>query len=189
MAYQPSRSPFAPAQQDSFYSNSRNGLRGYGLSNQPIPLSNKVNGYFEKDRTLPLYKDKPFFQPRRTGPRRRWRPFFYILVGCSLVFLMYYNFYLSAWSGLQSNDKGVELWKWAQTLEDGKVSESSDWTERREKVRDAFIVSWEGYEQNAWGRLHKNYGELALLTFSQDMISIALYQMSTRSQRAGDWAG
>ncbi|CAI7633309.1 unnamed protein product [Penicillium bialowiezense] len=151
MAYQPSRSPFAPAQQDSFYQNSRNGLRGYGLSNQPIPLSNKVNGYFEKDRTLPLYKDKPFFQPRRTGPRRRWRPFFYILVGCSLVFLLYYNFYLSAWSGLQSNDKGEELWKWAQTLEDEKVSESSDWTARREKVRDAFIVSWEGYEQNAWG--------------------------------------
>ncbi|CAG8129739.1 unnamed protein product [Penicillium salamii] len=151
MAYQPSRSPFAPAQQESFYQNSRNGLRGYGLSNQPIPLSNKVNGYFEKDRTLPLYKDKPFFQPRRTGPRRRWRPFCYILLGCSMVFLLYYNFYLTTWSGLQSNDRGVELWKWAQTLEDEKSSESSDWAERREKVRDAFIVSWEGYEQNAWG--------------------------------------
>ncbi|KAJ5254871.1 hypothetical protein N7497_007655 [Penicillium chrysogenum] len=158
MAYQPSRSPlpsrspFAPAQQDGFYGNPRSGLRGYGLSNQPIPLSNKVNGYFEKDRTLPLYKDKPFFAPRRTGPRRRWRPFLNLLGVCTVLFLLYYNFYLRTWSGLQSNDKGVELWKWAQTLEDGKTSgDLSDWTARREKVRDAFIVSWEGYEKNAWG--------------------------------------
>ena len=72
---------------------------------------------------------------------------------CTVLFLLYYNFYLRTWPGLQSNDKGVELWKWAQTLEDGKTSgDSSDWTARREKVRDAFIVSWEGYEKNAWGR-------------------------------------
>lgn len=153
MAYQPSRSPFAPAQQDGFYGNPRTGLRGYGLSNQPIPLSNKVNGYFERDRTLPLYKDKPFFSPRRTGPRRRWRPFLNVLGVCTILFVLYYNFYLRTWSGLQSNDKGVELWTWAQTLEEGKTSgDLSDWTARREKVRDAFIVSWEGYEKNAWGR-------------------------------------
>lgn len=93
-----------------------------------------------------------------------------------MVFLLYYNFYLTTWSGLQSNDRGVELWKWAQTLEDEKSSESSDWAERREKVRDAFIVSWEGYEQNAWGRSCNRCG-WTLLTFKQDMTSTGLYQM------------
>ncbi|KAJ5550640.1 hypothetical protein N7535_001414 [Penicillium sp. DV-2018c] len=152
MAYQPSRSPFAPAQQDGYYGSPRTGLRGYGLSNQPIPLSNKGNSYFEKDHTLPLYKDKPFFAPRRTGPRRRWGPFLKLLGVCTVLFVLWYNFYLPTWSGLQSNDKGVELWKWAQTLEGEKSSgDLSDWTARREKVRDAFIVSWEGYEKNAWG--------------------------------------
>lgn len=26
-----------------------------------------------------------------------------------------------------------------------------DWDERRERVKDAFILSWDGYEQYAWG--------------------------------------
>jgi len=27
-----------------------------------------------------------------------------------------------------------------------------DWERRRDKVRDAFIVSWDGYEKYAWGK-------------------------------------
>lgn len=41
-----------------------------------------------------------------------------------------------------------------QTLEDSSASEKSvDWSARREKVREVFQVSWEGYEKEAWGML------------------------------------
>jgi mannosyl-oligosaccharide alpha-1,2-mannosidase len=42
-----------------------------------------------------------------------------------------------------------------QTLDDSSVSEKHvDWNARREKVREAFQVSWEGYEKEAWGKAH-----------------------------------
>jgi mannosyl-oligosaccharide alpha-1,2-mannosidase len=59
---------------------------------------------------------------------------------------------MPAWQGSESSDVGAELWKWAQTLDDESPSTSNvDWNARREKVRDAFVVSWQGYEKDAWG--------------------------------------
>lgn len=53
-----------------------------------------------------------------------------------------------------SGDKGVELWKWLQTLEGGSsLKEEPNWESRREKVRDTFLVSWDGYEKEAWGKM------------------------------------
>lgn len=58
------------------------------------------------------------------------------------------------------------MWKWLQSLgdptteiEDGQ-HQSIDWNARREKVRDAFIISWDGYEQHGWGvfPFNKSYG-------------------------------
>lgn len=54
--------------------------------------------------------------------------------------------------------KGEELWRWMQSLgeEDDAgggwgSAKKVDWGARRERVRDAFIVSWDGYERDAWG--------------------------------------
>lgn len=55
--------------------------------------------------------------------------------------------------------KGGDLWSWAQSFEHGEAEKSSgwkgsgiDWAARREKVRDAFMVSWDGYAKYGWGK-------------------------------------
>ncbi|KAJ5157508.1 Mannosyl-oligosaccharide 1-2-alpha-mannosidase [Penicillium canariense] len=144
--------PFAASPFQDNRSRSNQGLAGLGVSTGQAGLSGKVGGFFDNnDRTLPMYKDKPYFTPKRTAPRRRWRPLL-VLGVCVLTFLWYYKSSMPLWPGSDSSDKGAELWKWAQTLDDESPSkERVDWNARREKVREAFIVSWEGYERDAWG--------------------------------------
>lgn len=134
--------------------NSRTGLAGLGLSSNSAGLSNKLGGFFEQDRPLPMYKDKPQFAPRRTAPRKKWRPLLALLGLCALAYLFYNQSTIPTWQRSGSYDKGAELWNWMQTLEDSSASEKSvDWSARREKVREVFQVSWEGYEKEAWGML------------------------------------
>lgn len=130
----------------------RGSLAGLGLS------TSKVGGFFESDRTLPMYKDKPYFKPRRTAPRRRWRYIGAVLVLCTLLFYWYNRSSLPLPSGSDARDKGQQLWKWMQTLDD-EPSTKVDWETRRDRVRDAFLVSFEGYEKEAWGNkiLEKAY--------------------------------
>lgn len=145
-ASQHAQSHFRPANQ-----NPRGGLAGLGLSSTSADLSNKVNSFFDRDRTLPMYKDKPF-APRRTT-RRRWKRLTGILGLCALVLLWYYyRPAVPSWQGSDSSDKGLGLWEWAQTFQDEPSKGPVDWNARREKVRDAFIVSWDGYEKEAWGK-------------------------------------
>lgn len=62
--------------------------------------------------------------------------------------------------GLKSSEatRDADLWSWMQSFggslsEGGKVgkTKSIDWEARREKVRDAFIVSWDSYAEHGWG--------------------------------------
>ncbi|KAL2828697.1 glycoside hydrolase [Aspergillus cavernicola] len=157
--YPPSRSPSEKYWQAS-RSPGANGLGGYGLS-QSAGVTNNLNNFFSGDRTLPMYKDKPYFAPRRTGPRLRRRR---VLSGGVIVFVLvslwYYITGFSGWNRppwTPDSQKGEELWMWVQSIEtteqgyDGTAPRNVDWISRREKVRDAFIVSWDGYEQYAWG--------------------------------------
>lgn len=114
-----------------------------------------MGGFLRNERTLPMYKDKPYFSPRRTAPRKRLGAFLKVLGLCALVLLWYcYSSRTPSWRGPGSGDKGVELWKWLQTLEgDSSLKEKPDWELRREKVREAFLVSWDGYEKEAWGKM------------------------------------
>ncbi|KAL4921546.1 glycoside hydrolase [Aspergillus aurantiobrunneus] len=157
-AYPTSRSP-----SDKYWQASRspnpNGLGGYGFS-QPAGVANNLNNFFSGERTLPMYKDKPYFAPRRTGPRLRRRR---VLQGVAVVFVLVSLWYIitgsnnpprSPWK--HDTVKGEQLWRWVESLEsekpyDGTPVKNIDWEARREKVRDAFIVSWDGYEQYAWG--------------------------------------
>ncbi|KAJ5215021.1 Mannosyl-oligosaccharide 1-2-alpha-mannosidase [Penicillium chermesinum] len=129
-------------------SSPRSGLAGLGLSS-------KAGGIFHTERTLPMYKDKPYFQPRRTAPRRGWKRAFGVLGICTLglFWFLYTSKDLSVVQVPESSaaDKGAELWSWMQTLKDEKPVKKPDWNARREKVRDTLIVSFDGYEKNAWG--------------------------------------
>ncbi|EAW11168.1 glycoside hydrolase family 47 protein [Aspergillus clavatus NRRL 1] len=138
-------------------------LGGYGLS-QSAGASNKLGNFFDRDRALPMYKDKPYFAPRRTAVRSRQKRITYAgLCVFVLVCLWYYR--SGSGSGEQrtraadvpETHKGEELWKWVQSLgepaaePEGGQGQNVDWSARREKVRDAFIVSWDGYEKHGWG--------------------------------------
>lgn len=161
-SFSSSQRPF----EDSYWQSSRDSsgrLPGYGFS-RSTGLPSKLNSFFDNDRALPMYKDKPYFAPRRTGPRSRRRR---VLYGSVFVFVLiviwYYGPGSGAWSGFESRRPdvatGEDLWKWVQSLDEeesisGKWSQrkSIDWVGRRERVRDAFIVSWDGYEKHAWGK-------------------------------------
>ncbi|KAF7715495.1 Mannosyl-oligosaccharide 1,2-alpha-mannosidase [Penicillium ucsense] len=147
MSYQGRSFNTSPFPENRFRTNE--GLTGLGLSTGPTTGA----GFFEsRDRTLPMYKDKPYFTPKRTAPRKRWRPLF-VLGVCALTLLWYYKSSMPTWrSPAASRDVGVELWKWTQVMDDeGSSKAKADWNQRRDKVRDAFLVSWQGYEKDAWG--------------------------------------
>ncbi|PWY76205.1 mannosyl-oligosaccharide alpha-1,2-mannosidase [Aspergillus heteromorphus CBS 117.55] len=165
MSFQAPRnnSPFASQQpfQNNYWRASRspanNGLPGYGLS-PSAGLSNSLNTPIAADRTLPMYKDKPYFAPRRTGPRTRRRKLIYGGL-CALVLLALWYYSRAAQPEWTTPDaaNGEELWKWVQGLDesdpeyDGSSQTKIDWDARREKVRDVFTISWDGYAKNAWG--------------------------------------
>ncbi|EMC91481.1 glycoside hydrolase family 47 protein [Baudoinia panamericana UAMH 10762] len=99
-----------------------------------------------------MYKDKPFQYPAG----RRKGPWFLQRRVVALVLVMLAG--LSWWFGLLSplsfathkpkssgSSKGKGSWNWL-----GETS-TVDWDARAEKVKEAFKVSFEGYEKHAWG--------------------------------------
>ncbi|KAJ5948462.1 Mannosyl-oligosaccharide 1-2-alpha-mannosidase [Penicillium verhagenii] len=170
--------------------NPHSGLSGLGFS------SNPVGGFFETERTLPMYKDKPYFAPRRTAPRRRWKRIASLLALCALIFFWYNKSSLPSLQGADAGERGARLWKWAQTLEDEVSPKQVDWDARREKVRDTFIVSFEGYEQDAWGfdqyspssRNNKNMVEGGLGWMIVDSLdTMILMNLTSQVRHARQW--
>ncbi|KAI5307448.1 hypothetical protein KEM55_008256 [Ascosphaera atra] len=83
------------------------------------------------------------------------------------------NARVKSWAGWQPAQDGVER---VLNGDDGggangkkkKKSKAIDWNERRDRVRDAFLVSWQAYEQDAWGESSKTQRTptyVSLLTF------------------------
>ncbi|KAJ9270640.1 CAZyme family GH47 [Paecilomyces variotii] len=159
-----------PLEDNYWRASSRNSgsgsLGGYGLSqsqsgNSVGGISHKLNSFFDTEKPLPMYKDKPYFAPRRTGPARQRQRIVYGVVGFVVVSLLW--LLLGSGGSEQSKTKtgslkGGDLWSWAQSFEHGEAEKPSgrgnsgiDWDARREKVKDAFMVSWDGYEKYAWG--------------------------------------
>ncbi|KAN0086672.1 Glycoside hydrolase [Elaphomyces granulatus] len=137
-------------------------LNGYGLSQSGNNVGlNKLNRFFDGGLDLPMYKDKPYFAPRRTGPGRRWKKVVYGILGLVLIGFLWWRFGSSRSSlGLGEsapNLKSEDLWTWLQNSQKEEppggatMTTAIDWERRRDKVRDAFIVSWDGYEKYAWG--------------------------------------
>ena len=113
-------------------------------------FGNKLDGFLGDKRELPMYKDKPYNYAgsrRNTPVYQRWRTASAAILG--LLALAY-------WLGLFSSPSvetrtkvsGKSSWNWL-----GGQEVAVDWDERREKVKEAFILSWDGYEKYAWGRL------------------------------------
>lgn len=111
-------------------------------------ISQKLEGYFD-NRQLPMYKDKPFSYAasRRKPPiYKRWR----VILGAVLGLpALYYLFGTSTSRAPISRGKstGGKALGWLRRPDSVTV----DWDERRERVKEAFILSWDGYEKYAWG--------------------------------------
>lgn len=112
---------------------------------------------------LPMYKDKPFgyayadggsWRGGRGGLFRRRRRVMLALLAAGLIFGA---FWLTGW--FSSGDgrrkdvgEGKSSWSWSRGKDaEGKGKGGIDWGKRRDRVVEAFKLSWSAYERHAWG--------------------------------------
>jgi mannosyl-oligosaccharide alpha-1,2-mannosidase len=113
-------------------------------------LGARVGGLLHPDRdSLPMYKDKPYGYPgsQRARPlyrRKRVLGFLTLLV---LVFMWYFGFLTEHQEKVRGKVSG---WGWLQS-DQGKAKSKADWMKRRERVVEAFELSWDAYSRYAWG--------------------------------------
>ena len=117
----------------------------------PNPNSGVLGGvgnFFEKNKDLPMYKDKPYSyaSSRRRQPLYRRKR----ALGAGTIFLILILYFLGFFgSNTQGNKKTNKVWGWIQKADDTAIS--ADWNGRRERVVDAFTLSWDAYSRYAWG--------------------------------------
>jgi endoplasmic reticulum Man9GlcNAc2 1,2-alpha-mannosidase len=98
-----------------------------------------------------MYKDKPYTYGARR-PRRMWRQKRVLFGGVVFLLVLIY------WTGIFGSESGMNLEegkKSVMSMLKGGDGNTVDWEARRERVKEAFMLSWDGYEQYAWGECHK----------------------------------
>lgn len=121
--------------------------------------SSSGKGLFSRDSSLPMYKDKPYGYTPSHRNRPVWRrkrilgPFFTF----ALVLVYLFGFGGKTQTEISSLKSG---WSWAGVSD----KNNADWNERREKVVEAFQLSWDAYERYAWGKLASPLLSLGLTT-------------------------
>ncbi|POS85078.1 hypothetical protein EPUL_003410, partial [Erysiphe pulchra] len=112
-------------------------------------IQERMGGIFEKNRDLPMYKDKPYTYVPSRRQRHIWKKKWALGSG-GLIFIFVTYLWWFSWnkqSRKLENSKGT--WSW---LSNSEHNESEvNWLERRERVKEAFILSWDAYSRNAWG--------------------------------------
>ncbi|KAG9196329.1 Mannosyl-oligosaccharide 1,2-alpha-mannosidase [Alternaria panax] len=118
---------------------------------------NKLPG---NEKGLPMYKDKPSGKVYGYGGGARGkRGFLRSKRGMSLMAMVVLGlFYWFGWSSGGTNvgmvqeeqDKGKSLLSNMGASAVGKKSKV-DWEKRRQAVKDAFLLSWNAYEEHGWG--------------------------------------
>jgi hypothetical protein len=112
-------------------------------------MQDRVGGFFDKSRgDLPMYKDKPYTYASSRRQRPAWRRKRTLgLAGAFLVAVLYFFGFFG--SHTENVEKVKEKWTWLQKPEKG--GSQVDWLSRRERVKEAFTLSWDAYERYAWG--------------------------------------
>lgn len=138
--------------EDSAWAGSSRSRHPQGQQSAAGAVAEKFGGMFgDRKNSLPMYKDKPFDSSYGMGSRRRgfWRKkrtLVFAVVGFFLT--AYWMGWLSSSETTGTKKKGGSSWS-SFLIKEEKV----DWNERRDHVRDAFLLSWKAYEQHAWGLL------------------------------------
>jgi len=106
------------------------------------------NKFAGNEKGLPMYKDKPASHGTR-GVAAKWchgRKRVAVVVVAVLA-----AFYWLGWLGSSAaSEEGVDgaRKEWMGSGKKGRI----DWETRRESVKDAFLLSWKGYEEHGWGK-------------------------------------
>jgi endoplasmic reticulum Man9GlcNAc2 1,2-alpha-mannosidase len=113
-------------------------------------VQERLGGFFEKNQDLPMYKDKPYsyVSSRRRKPLWQRRRLF-ALIG---LFIMFGLYMMGVIGDETAKKKAQDSWNWLRRPEE--TTRKIDWLSRRERVVEAFKLSWNAYERYAWGRLH-----------------------------------
>jgi hypothetical protein len=115
-------------------------------------VQDRMGGFFDKQRDLPMYKDKPFSYAASTRRKPLWkRRRLFALVGLFIMAILYLLGFIGIEEAREATDKAKDGWNWLQTPE--KANDNIDWLSRRERVVEAFKLSWDAYERYAWGML------------------------------------
>lgn len=109
-------------------------------------IGGKLENFFDRGQ-LPMYKDKPY-NYATSGRQKSWYQRRWVLGGllCTLLGLAYWVGVFSGRSRVDHVNSGGS-WAWSRR----SASSNIDWNDRRERVKDAFVLSWDGYEKYAWG--------------------------------------
>lgn len=122
------------------------GIIGEGLG--------KVEGFLNPNRnTLPMYKDKPYAYPLSQRNRPLYKRKSCMAIALFLVVLVAY------WVGFfgeRPYDRlpSLKTSGWLQAEEAKAAKGNVDWLERRQRVVEAFELSWDAYDRYAWGKQH-----------------------------------
>lgn len=170
------------------------GAGGEPKQNGNTNIGSKVSEFFESGssrKDLPMYKDKPYASSRRRRPawkqKRTW------ILGV-LVLLAFWWLTLGGIGAREAvvAKKGHDVWGWLQKEDTDQI----DWSERRERVKDAFVLSWDGYEKYAWGmdeyyplsKKGRNMVEGGMGWIIVDALdTMMLMNLTTRVSQAREW--
>ncbi|KAI2625137.1 family 47 glycosyl hydrolase [Xylaria nigripes] len=107
-------------------------------------LSGVQGRLFDDRNALPMYKDKPYAYPPSHRHRALWRQKRFLGFLLVVVSLLYY---FGAFQ--KHHDTVVPSWTWlTSSSEPGKPV---DWLSRRQRVVEAFTLSFDAYSRYAWG--------------------------------------
>jgi mannosyl-oligosaccharide alpha-1,2-mannosidase len=117
------------------------------------------NKFTGNDKGLPMYKDKPAgygSQKRGAGGMfRRKRGIAFL--GLVTFGLLYWLGWFGGGSGSPSDggkSGSGSGTSWGNLASGSKKGGKADWEQRRQNVKDAFLLSWKAYEEHGWGILH-----------------------------------
>ena len=111
-------------------------------------MQDRMGGYFGENRDLPMYKDKPYSYASSRRHQPLWKR--KRVVGVVVVFLITVLWLLGYFrNDAAATQKAKDTWNWLQRPE--TTGMKVDWLDRRERVKEAFTLSWDAYDRYAWG--------------------------------------
>jgi hypothetical protein len=122
-------------------------------------MQDRMGVFFDGNRgDLPMYKDKPYSYVASRRHRSIWkRKRTWGTGGLFLFVVLYFMGFFG--SDAEAAKKAKNGWSWLQRPEKG--GPKVDWMDRRERVKEAFTLSWDAYDRYAWGMSILSGGQLS----------------------------